>query len=149
MLTPERVPVFQREPFGVAEHRRGPLPGGLAVVGWFLCCEASPGPWGGAWPWRRCLARVPACCRAADGELGLEAVEDGLQAELEAVLGCCVVAGGGGFEAGAQPGELRCDLPGAGYGVAHPLPGVTAVAAELAGERGCGGRAEGVAEHVG
>jgi hypothetical protein len=33
-----------------AEHRRGPLPGALALVRWFLCCEASPGPRDSAWP---------------------------------------------------------------------------------------------------
>ena len=48
---------------------------------------------------------------SAGGELGLQAVEDGLQAELEAALGCrAVVHGVGCLEAGAQLRELSGDL---------------------------------------
>ena len=93
--------------------------------------------------------RVLAGWRTAGGELGFQAVEDDLDAELEAAVGCRGVVGGGCSEAGAQPRKLRRDLAGLGHAGAYELMGVTAVAAELAGERGRGGQAEGVAEHVG
>src|SRR5450755_191140 len=111
--------------------------------------EASSGPPSGSWPWLGGV-RVLAGGRAAGGELGLQAVEDGLEAELEGVVGCRAVAGGGGcLEAGVQPGELRGDLAGFGHAVAYQLFGVTAIAAELPGERDRRGCAEGVAEHEG
>src|SRR5215218_3482852 len=90
------------------------------------------------------LARVLVGWRAADDEFGFQAVEDGLEAELEGVLGCRAVVGGGGVEAGAKPWELHGDLAGVRHVVAQQLCGVTAVAAELPGERGHCGWAEGV-----
>jgi hypothetical protein len=95
------------------------------------------------------LARVLVGWRAAGDELGFQAVEDGLEAELEGVVGCRAVVGGGRSEAGAQPWELRRDLAGFRHAVAYPFLGVTAVAAELPGERSHRGWAEGDAEHEG
>jgi hypothetical protein len=40
-------------------------------------------------------------------ELGFESIEDGVEAELKAVLGCRAVVGSGCFEACLQPWELR------------------------------------------
>jgi fucose permease len=88
-------------------------------------------------------------CRAAGGELGGQAVEEGLQAELEAVGGGGRVVGGSRFEAGAQPRELGRDLSGFGHAVADQFLGVAAVPAEFPGERGRRGGAEGIAEHEG
>jgi hypothetical protein len=51
----------------------------------------------GGWP-----ACVVVGWRAAGDELGLQAVEDGVEAELEGVLGCRAVVGGGGVQAVAQ-----------------------------------------------
>src|ERR1039457_4431495 len=71
---------------------------------WFAIHEASSGPPSGSWPWLGGV-RVLAGGRAAGGGLGLQAVEDGLEAELEGVVGCRAGAGGGGWLAGGvEPG---------------------------------------------
>src|SRR5437762_187108 len=93
-------------------------------------------PWAAGWLLAVAgrLARVLAGWRTAGGELGLQAVEDGLEAELEVVLWRGGVVGGCCFEAGAQPRKLRRDVPGFGHGVADQRFGVAAAAAELARE---------------
>ena len=85
---------------------------------------------------------------AAEDELGFQAVEDRAEAELEGVRsGAARVVGGGGVEAGAQPRELRRDLPAPRPCCRGSRFGVTAVAAELLVSELRGGRSEGVAEH--
>jgi hypothetical protein len=88
-------------------------------------------------------------CRATGSELGRQAVEEGLEAEPETVVGCRRVVGGGRFEAGSQPRELRRNLSGLGQAVADLFLGIAALAAELPGERGSRGGAQSVAEHEG
>lgn len=62
-------------------------------------------------------------------------VEDGLEAELESVVGCRAVVGAVGVQAGAQPGELCGNLAGFGLGVADDLFGVAAAfTPQFAGE---------------
>src|SRR6266702_2692519 len=70
----------------------------------------------------------------AAGQLGLQAVENGLQAELEAVLGRRAVPGRGRVQAGAQPREPGRDLVGFGHAVAEQRRTVAAVLAELPGQ---------------
>ena len=61
--------------------------------------------------------------RPTGSELGRQAVEEGLEAELETVVGCRRVVGGGLFEAGSQPRELSRNLSGLDQAVAADLPG--------------------------
>src|SRR6516225_7474969 len=67
---------------------------------------------------------------SAARELGLQAVEDGLEAELEAGLGGRPVTGRGCAEAGTQPGEPGADLADFGHAGAEAFAAVGAVAAE-------------------
>src|ERR1035441_5728069 len=79
---------------------------GPALARWFAIHEASSGPPGGSWPWLGGV-RVLAGGRAAGGELGLQAVEDGLEAELEGVVWCRAVAGGGPVPSNCPTYRLR------------------------------------------
>src|SRR5262245_9813864 len=102
----------------------------------------SSGAGAAAW-----LARTPAGWRAAGDELCLEAVEEGLEAELEAVFGCGGVLGGGRVDAEAQSWEPGRHLSGSGHALAQQRFGITAAAAELPRDRRRRGGAEGIAEH--
>src|SRR6266536_4391656 len=83
---------------------------------------------------------------SAPGQPVLQAVEDDLQAELEAVLGRRAVAGRGRVQPSAQSREPGRDLVGSGHAVTEQRRAIAAVLAELPGQRGLRGRAEGVAE---
>src|SRR6185312_5696186 len=76
---------------------------------------------------------------SAAGQPVLQAVEDDLQAELEAVLGRRAVAGRGRVQAGAQPREPGGDLVGFGHAVAEQRRTVATILAELPGQRGLRG----------
>ena len=61
--------------------------------------------------------RVLAGWRTAGGELGFQAVEDDLDAELEAVVGCRGVVGGGCSEGYVEATAAKFGIPGVAVGV--------------------------------
>ena len=65
------------------------------------------------------LSRLLARSYATGHESGFQPVEDGLEAEFEAVFGRRGIVGSRRIKAGAQPWEPRGNLTGSRHAVAH------------------------------